>query len=152
MAQPQSDLGKLLSKIVAESDFYGIIVFDVISGLPLFANSSLELEHGDLYKALFVDASNDTSDLDSATIQNLKEVFYSRSRSLSASASEEIDYDIVRFKDGAMSASTMMTYFSDLPDTKITISFLSSGQVNLGNVVFQSRRKIREIQAAIKNI
>lgn len=152
MAQPQSDLANLLTKIVGESDFYGIIVFDVISGLPLFANSSLESTHLDLYKALFVGASTDTSDLDSATVQNLKEVFYGRSKGLSASAAEEIDYDIVGFKDGAMSASTMMTYFSDLPDTKITISFLSSGKVNLGNVVFQSRRKIREIQDAIKNI
>jgi hypothetical protein len=150
MAQPQSDLAKLLSKIVSESDFYGIIVFDVISGLPLFANSSLELELGGVYKALF-DTSTDTSNLDSVTIQNLKQVFYDHSRALSVSAAEEIDYDIVRFKEGAMNGSTMMTYFSYLPDTKITISFLSDEKVNLGNVVFQSRRKIREIVEAINN-
>jgi len=147
-----SDFQKLLSKIATESDFSGIIVSDVMSGLPLFANSNLEMDHGDLYKVLFEDRSDAPSDLDSATIEDLREVFYSRSRHLSASTVEKINYDIVRFSVSGMTDITMMTYYSDLLDMRISISFLSSGQGNLGNLVFQSRRKIREILEALTDI
>jgi len=144
----QSDLALLLSQIVDESkgDFKAIIVFDLREGLPMFSNTQLKSDS--LYNALFPDENLDTdfdsSDLDTG-LGSLSRIQEDLNKFGDITKFKQLQYSIFRLKQG-----TMMAYFDELPDINVAICFLSPSDINLGNVVFQSRRKVDQIKEAIK--
>jgi len=139
----QSDFAALFTRIVEEArgDLKAILVCDLKEGLPLYCNTQLKNTYPRLFEALFDTAKGTTG----AGFNSLDKIQDSLNSFGKVTLQGELQYSIFKLEEG-----TMMVYFDELPSMPIAICFIAPSETNLGNVVFQSRRKIDEIKAALK--
>ncbi|MGK7958887.1 MAG: hypothetical protein AB4063_27040 [Crocosphaera sp.] len=147
----QESFGDLLGRIVGQSggDLQGILIFNLKDGLPLYCNNQLKINQKKLFEALFGDQEATVTNVIDTGFESLGKI-----QNSFKSLSEATEYGQPNYLVFKLEQGTMMIYFvSDVfPDLPIAICFLASENINIGSVIFQSRKNIGAIKAQLKNL